>query len=155
MRRIFTLGAFVVYPIIELIVIVAVARWTSWWFVLLALLIGVALGVVFLSRAGAGAARAFSGSVRTASIPAGDVGAHAMTFTGGLLFAVPGFLSDIAAVFFVFPPTQRRLQRVLGDRVTAWLRRRGFSPVKVTRPDGTHGTRISPGDIVEGEILDP
>ena len=155
MRPIVWLVLFAVYAICEFAVVIWVAAITSWFVVLMLLVVGGVIGAIIMSRAGAEAVNAMAGSVRTASVPAGQVGGHGLTFVSGLLIATPGFISDLVGALLLVPPISRWVQRRLGVSSSKWLRRRGFSTVRVTRPDGTQGSRIAPGDIVEGEILDP
>jgi UPF0716 protein FxsA len=58
--------------------------------------------------------------------------------TGGLLLVLPGFITDIAGVLTVLPPTRPLVRRVL--RRSGLLARRG--------PAGH-------GPVIRGEVVDP
>ena len=154
MRPFVWLVLFALYALAELAIFIWVASWAGWLLVILLTALGAVLGSVVMSKAGVGAVESMQGSLRTASVPANEVGDHGLKFVAGLLIAIPGFLTDLLGITLLIGPVRRWAATALGTKFQVWLRSRGFSTVKVTRPDGTQGSRIAPGDIVEGEILD-
>ncbi|WP_299039213.1 FxsA family protein [uncultured Pseudokineococcus sp.] len=136
------------------------AGWT-----LLLLLAGAVVGGLALVRGGLGgvrrvAARARDGRTdgRAAGRELADAGLVAL---GALLLLLPGFVSDLAGLLCLFPPTRPLVRRLLGAAAgTAALRvvglRRGDVVagrvvVEPDRPDGRSG----PGGPIEGRVLPP
>lgn len=153
------LALFLVLPIVEVVLVVAVAR-----------AVGVAptlLSILALSTAGALVVRQ-QGRRALADLRAGRSG-HPRTITdrvvtaaGGLLLLLPGFVSSLLALPF-FLPFARPLLRQAGAR---WAVRRGsmvlesavFNAPGPLRPSGPHsrtGPPREPGHrVVRGEVID-
>ncbi|GLY67439.1 FxsA family protein [Amycolatopsis taiwanensis] len=80
------------------------------------LLAGAVLGSWLARREGARAARAFMTTARAGRPAHNEVTDGMLIAFGGLLIMVPGFVSDLAGLFLLFPPTRALVRR-------AWLRR--------------------------------
>lgn len=80
------------------------------------LLAGAVLGSWLARREGARAARAFMTTARSGRSPVAEVTDGMLVGFGGLLIMVPGFLSDIAGLLLLLPPTRGVVRR-------AWLKR--------------------------------
>ncbi|NKQ58513.1 FxsA family protein [Amycolatopsis sp. K13G38] len=80
------------------------------------LVAGAFLGSWLARREGARAARAFMTTARSGRSPVNEVTDGMLIGLGGLLIMVPGFLSDIAGLLMLLPPTRGVIRR-------AWVRR--------------------------------
>ncbi|MEJ5915642.1 FxsA family protein [Pseudokineococcus sp. 1T1Z-3] len=151
------------------------------WTVLL-LLAGVVVGGLVLVRGGLGGLRRVAEGARqraaTASSPADLEGARTgreladagLVVLGALLLMAPGFVSDVAGLLAVLPPTRPLVRRLLGAlaglvalRVTG-LRRGDVVPGRVVVDEAGRGTGApghgqeapgGTGDPLRGRVLPP
>lgn len=122
----------------ELAVIIAVGQAVG-TLTTIVLLIGVSvLGVTLLRRQGVRTLTAFSDAVRDRRDPSKEMTDGVLIGVAAGLVVFPGFLSDIAALFLLFPPTRAVVRRRLLRRSAA---RRQAYPVRG-------------GEVVDGEVVD-
>lgn len=121
---------FGLYLVVELLVLVAIVDWLGFAGTVLLLLVGGAAGMWLVRREGARAAFALADAVRSGRTPHAEVTDGALIGLAGLLFALPGFVSDLAGLLLVLPVTRgmarRRLTTLAERRApvlrTAWIR---------------------------------
>lgn len=154
MGRVIALLVLVVYPITEIALAVWAASLIGWGWVMAAFAAGIGVGLLVMRWAGASAAASLRAASRTGALPGGEVGDHALTFLGGFLIMVPGFLTDLAGVLLVLPPTRSLVRRASGRALGRRVRAAGFTVVETTRADGTRVSRVVEGDVVPGEVVD-
>jgi UPF0716 protein FxsA len=138
--------AFIVVPLAELAVIIAVGDLLGLLPTLL-LLLGISVAGAWLAkREGLAAWRRFQLALTEGRVPTAEVADGAMILLAGALLLTPGFLTDVAAVLLLLAPVRAALRR-LAPRVAAWrLRRRARRVVVVdgtSRPAGS--TRVTWG----------
>lgn len=139
--------------LLEIWLLITVARAAGALTVLLLLVAGVVLGAAAVKRAGRSAWRSLTEAGRRpgeSDARAGDTNDAALAMLGGLLLIVPGLASDAVALLCLFPPTRallRRVGRSLG-------RGRSYPPgsvgglfeqARMHRPDGK---------VIQGEVVD-
>ncbi|WP_236790438.1 FxsA family protein [Amycolatopsis sp. GM8] len=107
---------FLLYVVAEVAAVWAVSSVVGVLPTLGLLLAGAMLGSWLARREGARAARAFMTAARAGRSPEAEVTDGMLVGFGGLLILVPGFLSDIAGLLLLLPPSRGVLRR-------AWLRR--------------------------------
>jgi UPF0716 protein FxsA len=129
------------YPLIEVATAYAVALWIGWGWMLLLILVGFPIGFAIMRNAGDAAMREMQQSARTGREP--DSGRYALTFVGGLLFAIPGFWSDLVGLLLVLPPTQRLFRQ----SARTWL----SSRFTMVRMPGVHYP--DQGDVIQGTVI--
>lgn len=105
--------------LLELFLLVKTGQWFGAWFPILAVILGIAAGGVTIRHTGI---RSLN-EIRTAS-QGGQVGPDTaiggmLGFLAGILFILPGLLSDILAILLLMPFTRAFITR----RIT-WLRPR-------------------------------
>jgi UPF0716 protein FxsA len=121
----------------ELAVIIAVGQAVGALLTIL-LLIGVSLlGVSLLRRQGLRTLMALSDGARARRDVSPEVTDGALLAVAGGLVLFPGFISDVAALFLLLPPTRALVRRRLLRRASA--RRRGYPVVD--------------GEVVDGEVV--
>ena len=131
-------------PVLELLGVLAVGRAIGGW-PTLGLLVAISVvGVVVLRREGRATWRAFTEAARDGRRPGSDVADGALVLLGGLLLAVPGFLTDVLGLVCVLPPTRPWARRLL----QAWVARRVVRHVPPA-------ARRSDPRVVEGEVVEP
>ncbi|MFI5101319.1 MAG: FxsA family protein [Actinomycetes bacterium] len=148
---------FVVFPAVEIYVIVRMVELIGFGWTLVALVAGAALGLYVMRRAGSTWWQALRGRIRTdpgaagggavvTGPPDGAAAARAaLLFLAGLLIFLPGFVSDAVGLVLLLPPVRALLQAA----TAAWFVRRFTS---VTGPGGvpvwTRRGRVVPGQVV-------
>ena len=141
---------FIVVPLAELYVIVQVAQAIDILPTIGILLADSILGSLLLRSQGRTVWRRFNESLGTGRVPHREILDGVFVIFGGALLLTPGFLSDIAGVLLLFPPTRavaRRLAtRMLARRVTAGLTGGiGRTGASRSAPDGGRGRRARGG----------
>lgn len=143
---------FLAVPLIELYVIVVIARATNVPFTL-ALLFGVSVaGALLVKREGSRAWQAFRMALSTRRAPAREVTDGALVLSGGALLLTPGFVTDAVGLLLVLPPTRAVIRRML----TGWFARRLVGTTR--RHRSPHRSPLRPpqdSPVVEGDIVDP
>lgn len=104
---------FIVVPIAELFVIVKVGQLIGLWPTLALLLADALLGSLLLRHQGRGAWRRFNEALAQRRFPGKEVADGVLIVIGGTLLLTPGFLTDIAGLFLLIPPTRALARRVL------------------------------------------
>ena len=101
----------VVVPLVELYVLIQVGQVIgALWTVAVLVLVSV-LGAWLLRREGARTWRAFREATAGGRLPAREVTDGALVLFGGALLLTPGFVTDVAGLLLVLPPTRAVLRR--------------------------------------------
>jgi UPF0716 protein FxsA len=103
--------AFLLYVIIELAAVVAVAWAIGIGWTILLLVTGAVVGSWLARREWARAFRALSGTMRRGGSPEAEVTDSVLVGIGGVLILLPGFVSDLAGFAALLPPTRGVLRR--------------------------------------------
>ena len=104
---------FIVVPIAELYVIIQVGQWIGIWPTLALLLADALLGSFLLKHQGRGAWRRFNEALAQRRFPGKEVADGVLIVIGGTLLLTPGFLTDIAGLLLLIPPTRAVARRLL------------------------------------------
>jgi UPF0716 protein FxsA len=104
---------FIVVPIAELFVIIKVGELIGVLPTLALLLADALLGSLLLRHQGRGAWRRFNEALAQRRFPGKEVVDGVLIVVGGTLLLTPGFLSDIAGLFLLIPPTRALARRLL------------------------------------------
>jgi UPF0716 protein FxsA len=104
---------FIVVPIAELYVIIKVGELIGLWPTLALLLADALLGSLLLRQQGRGAWRRFGEALAERRFPGKEVADGLLIVIGGTLLLAPGFLTDIAGLFLLVPPTRAISRRLL------------------------------------------
>lgn len=142
-------AAFVLVPLAELYVIARVGQALGFPVTLGVLLLVSVLGAALVKREGVRTWLALRTSFGTGQMPTRALSDAALVLVGGVLLLTPGFLTDLAGLFLVLPPTRAVARRLL----TAFAVRRALRPTgRRDRPSGP--PRRGSGQIIEGQVLD-
>jgi UPF0716 protein FxsA len=147
--------AFILVPLAELAVLIAVGDIIGLLPTLVLLLVVSVAGAWLAKREGLAAWRRFNLAMADGRIPTVEVADGAMILLAGALLLTPGFLTDVAGILLLLPPT-RALARRLAPRIAARRLRRGRRRVVIVdgtaRPAGSTGaTRATWG---KAEVAD-
>ncbi|MFC5906869.1 FxsA family protein [Streptacidiphilus monticola] len=122
------------WVILELWLLVTVAGAIGWLWVLAYLIISAAAGAGLVKRSGL---RALRGEPR-----------QVVGVVGGLLLIVPGFLTEVAALACLFPPTAKALQRLAVRRGPLADAVRLQDRIRMRMPDG----KVVQGEVVREDV---
>jgi UPF0716 protein FxsA len=138
--------AFIVVPLAELAVILAVGDFLGFVPTLVLLLVVSAAGAWLAKREGLAAWRRFQLAMAQGRIPTVEVADGAMVLLAGALLLTPGFLTDVVGILLLLPPTRAMARRLAPRLAARRLRRRRGRVVVVdgtARPAGS--TRVTWG----------
>lgn len=111
---------FIVLPIAELYVLLAVGRQIGFWETLAITLIVGALGAALAKREGLRVLRRYQEALGQGRMPEEGVLGGLLLFAGGILMLTPGLITDVIGLLLLFPPTRR----VAVALMRRWLARR-------------------------------
>lgn len=94
----------VLWPLAELFVIVKVAEWIGFFWMLVLLAASWPLGTWLLRAQGRTAMRRFRAAVAGGRVPTTEAVDGGLRLFGGLLLLVPGFITDVLALLLLVPP---------------------------------------------------
>lgn len=110
--------AFIVVPLIELVVIGQVASAITWGPTIVLLVVDSLIGAWLVRQEGRRAWSAFRDVLAEARWPGDEVAQGALILVGGALLLTPGFVTDVAGLLMVAPPSRRVLSKVIRSRMT-------------------------------------
>ncbi|HET8987335.1 MAG TPA: FxsA family protein [Humibacillus sp.] len=151
-------------PVVEIIVMLAVAQAIGGWPTFLLIIATSALGAWLIRGEGGRAWRALNQALRDGRMPTRELADGVVVLVGGSLLLVPGFVTDLAGLLLVLPftrPVARSLlESVISRHLVAQVEI--FEATTVTdRPaweqqEPPHGARRSESsdEVIEGEIID-
>lgn len=132
------------YPLVEIVLAYLVGVLIGWGWLLLLVILGIPVGLAVMRNAAHAALRDVASASPGAPTPDGS--RHALAFVGGLLIAIPGFLTDLIGLLLVFPPTQRLFR----NRSRAWFESR----VSLVRMPGVRYPGVFGGaDVIPGTVV--
>jgi UPF0716 protein FxsA len=145
------------FPLLELAVLIKVGQTIGfWWTVLLLAAIAVAGGWI-IHRQGLAAAQRWLDDARAGQAPIEPVADSMLLMTAGILLAIPGLLTDVAALLLLVAPLRRAfarwlMSRMLVDAVVASPQRRWDEDDRFGPHQGQQRRqRQAEGTVIEGE----
>jgi UPF0716 protein FxsA len=148
--------AFILVPLAELAVLIAVGDWIGLVPTLILLLVVSVAGAWLAKREGLAAWRRLQLALAQGRMPTAEVTDGALILLAGALLLTPGFLSDVLGILLLLPPTRAIARRQLPRLAERRLRRRRGRRVVVdgtARPAGS--TRITWGPAEVGDRPPP
>jgi UPF0716 protein FxsA len=144
---------FVIVPIVEIAVIIAVGRAIGPWWTILLLIVESMIGAWIVKREGTRAWRSLTEAFAAGGFPDRQLVDGALVVAGGTLLLTPGFVTDIAGFLLVLPFTRPAIRALV---MTVMVHRaRGL--IDVGRiVGGTYGASTDPRNrgAVPGEVVD-
>jgi UPF0716 protein FxsA len=125
---------FIVVPIVELAVIIQVGQWLGVLPTIAILVADSVIGSILMRSQGRLAWRNFNEAVARRRPPAREVLDGVLVMFGGALLRTPGFVTDIAGLLFLLPPTRAVVRRVLVRRFAGRMVASAASAGRVRRP---------------------
>jgi UPF0716 protein FxsA len=163
------------YLVVEIVALVALASWIGVAWTLLVLLAGSVLGLWLARREGLRAMRAMAEAARDRRVAHVELTDGLLVAMGGLLLLVPGLVTDVAGLLLLLPPTRALVRRRMvraAERQSPILRTariRGDGSIvdgevvedpvpRIALPGVVEGRIVEddgvPGPVIDGEIVD-
>jgi UPF0716 protein FxsA len=130
------------YLVVEILALVALGSVIGIGWTLLVLFAGALLGAWLARREGIRAAQALAAAVASRRVAHAELTDGLLVAAAGLLFIVPGLVTDLAGLLLVLPPTR------------ALVRRRLVRAAEERAPGLRTARLSSSGDVVDGEVVD-
>lgn len=108
-----------IWPLAELLALVLVARLIGVWPTIGLLVLESLVGAWLVRREGVRTWRALVRTAGSGAVPSTQVLDAACVFAAGILLVLPGFLTDLAGLVLVLPPTRALGRRLLAGYVAA------------------------------------
>ena len=147
---------FILVPLAELAVLIAVGDWIGLVPTLILLLVVSVAGAWLAKREGLAAWRRLQLALSQGRMPTVEVTDGALILLAGALLLTPGFLSDVLGILLLLPPTRAIARRQLPRLAERRMRRRRGRRVVVdgtARPAGS--TRVTWGPAEVGDRPPP
>ncbi|QKG19321.1 FxsA family protein [Actinomadura verrucosospora] len=135
--------AFLLIPVVEIVLLVQVGEVIGVWPTLALLAAETALGAWIVRREGRRAWHVLQDTLRRGTVPDRELGDAALVMAGGVLLLIPGLITDVLGLLFVLPFT-RPLVRRAGSRYAARRMRLAGDRASMTFPSAPGG-RGGPG----------
>ena len=137
------------YLVVEIVAVVALASWIGFGWTLVVLLAGAVLGIWLARREGLRVARALAEAARDRRVAHVETTDGMLVAAGGLLLLVPGLVTDVAGLLLLLPPSRALVRRRLVRAAE-----RGAPGLRTARIR-TEGPVIDGEVVVDGGVVDP
>jgi UPF0716 protein FxsA len=141
------------FVFLEIASLLIVGSWIGVGWTLLLILGGFVLGLALIGRGGREAMGAVNRAARSRQVADNAVSGGFLTVVAGVLFMIPGFVSDLAALALLLPPVRSLVRR----RMQAWAARQSAA-VRVVNlsgmPNGMWADESAPGPRMDGTVVD-
>ena len=155
---------FIGLPVAEIWLIMKVASILGFWDTLFLLIFSAFFGVYLARMQGALALQKVQQCLAEGRMPATEMFDGILLFLGGILFVIPGFITDGIGLLLIFPPTRWCIKWLLARntsfRFTAGQsagRPSGFPagdvPLPQTKP-AARDSRVPRGNVQDAEIVE-
>jgi len=144
----------IAWPILEIAVFVQVGEWIGWLNAIALFLCTAVAGLWLLRSEGVSLLLRARRQMQDGIAPVDEAFDALCLVTGGVLLLLPGFLTDIAALFLFLPPTRRALKRLIARHTVVVQGAAGgpYAPREIViegefeeiRPEQTHGQTHGP-----------
>lgn len=139
------------FPLLEIVLLVQVGGELGFWWTLASLIAAGVVGAHLAKREGMRTLTAVMERLAKGETPANEVADGVMILFAGLLFILPGYLSDILALFLLCPPCRALLRRPILHGLGA--EGNGFRFQTTFRGSWTGETPPPPGgSVIDGEF---
>ncbi|GLW66367.1 membrane protein FxsA [Actinomadura rubrobrunea] len=155
--------AFLLMPILEIVLVVQVGQAIGPWWTVGLLAAGGLLGGWIVRREGRRAWRDLQEILGRGRAPGREPADTALVLLGGMLLLLPGFATDLVGLAFVLPFTRPLVRRLLGAYVARRVHAAGVYPPGMGDPLGRFAVRdpfgaadatATPrGTVVRGEVI--
>jgi UPF0716 protein FxsA len=110
---------FIVLPLVEILILVKIGMVTSFWVPIAIVIVTGVVGTALARREGWKVLDRMREDVRIGQMPADSLIDAFLVLLAGILFVLPGVLTDIVGIALLFPPSRSLVKR----GVAAWFKR--------------------------------
>ncbi len=155
---------FILVPILELVILIRLGQFVGLWPTVAIVLLTGAVGAALARLEGLRVLLQFQREVASGRLPGQAILDGISVMIGGVLLLTPGFLTDIAGLSLLFPPTRRWIQRFVRKRLEKGITDGSIHVVGMGVPPGfgtwgggpPHGPAAPPGlDPSKGIVIEP
>ncbi len=143
----------IVLPLVELAILVKIGLLTNVWVPIAIVVVTGIVGTALARREGWKVLERIRADVQANQMPADSLMDGFLVLMAGVLFVLPGVLSDIVGIALLFPPSRRLVKLA----VAAWLQRNVEIRTTTTSTDYWHDTGRSalPGNdkIIDARVI--
>lgn len=143
---------FLLFPVAEIMVMAKVASRIGFWDMLILLLFSAFVGGYLAKIQGRIALMRVQQAMAEGRAPSAEMLDGLLIFVGGILFIIPGFISDAIALFLVFPLTRAVIRWIILGNVRSGGRPQASRPAPQARPRQGFGPHK--GDVQDAEIIE-
>ena len=141
---------FIVVPLVELVLLLYLADWTSWWFTILLIVVTGIVGSSLARVQGGLAWQRVQNELNTGRMPTTSLVDGLLIFAAGLLLITPGVLTDIVGFSLLIPFSRSWYRKWL----TRWYR--GRFHVQMTSWDlDTNAESTQDPNVVDSYVVHP
>lgn len=144
--------ALLLVPIAEIYVLIQVGQVIGVWWTILLLIADSILGTWLLRREGGRAWTALRVALAEGRMPAKELADGILIVIGGTLMISPGFVTDAFGILAILPLTRPLGRKALAGFIT---RRLDLGVVGYGTQPGGRQRPGPPGDVVQGDVVDP
>jgi UPF0716 protein FxsA len=110
---------FIVLPFVEILILVRIGMATTFWVPIAIVIVTGVVGTALARREGWKVLERMREDVRIGQMPADSLIDAFLVLLAGILFVLPGVLTDIVGIALLFPPSRALVKR----GVAAWFKR--------------------------------
>lgn len=110
---------FIVLPVVEILVLVRIGQATIWWVPIAMVIVMVVAGTALARWQGLKVLERIREDMRAGRVPADSLIDGFLVFLAGILFVLPGVLTDVVGIILLFPPSRSLVKRT----AAAWFRK--------------------------------
>jgi UPF0716 protein FxsA len=110
---------FIILPIVEIVVLIQIGVASRWWVPIAIVVAAGIVGAALARREGWKALERIREDVRSGQMPADSLIDGFLVLLAGILFVLPGLLTDVVGIVLLFPPSRLLVKR----GVAAWFKR--------------------------------
>lgn len=147
---------FVIAPIVELYVLIKTGQAIGVLNTIGLLIVVAMIGSWLIKREGLKVWNRFATQVQAGQEPSREIADGVCVLVAGLMMIVPGFVSDVLALFLLFPPTRAlartwllRRKRLGGLGRATVIKASYGGPMSTHGPDGTSGIRSTGTNVTD------
>jgi UPF0716 protein FxsA len=122
------LGLFVGVPLLDTMTLVLVGRYIGFWPTVAMVIVSGVIGAQLARRQGLAAWRALQADLAAGRVPAQGLLDCVLILIAGGMMICPGFVTDIAAILLLLPPTRTLVKRRLRGRLERLIQARLVRP---------------------------
>lgn len=118
MKPKYLLLSIVAFPVIEIIILLLSGKVIGFWATLFALLLMGIVGAYLAKQQGLETLRRAQAQMNVGQLPGNEMINGLCIMIGGILLVLPGFLTDLAGLLLILPPTRKLCKPLLMRWIT-------------------------------------